>query len=72
MNKEKEYGIERKAETPKMRKCCNKNTADNSSVLPTAKAKNLYGEPTMTDPLGSYTGQPIEKYEKPVQDADDL
>lgn len=25
-----------------------------------------------TDPLGSYTGVPIEKDEKPVQDADDL
>lgn len=25
-----------------------------------------------TDPLGSYTGKPVDKYEKPVQDADDL
>lgn len=25
-----------------------------------------------TDPLGSYTGVPKEKWEKPVQDADDL
>ena len=25
-----------------------------------------------TDPNGSYTGVPLEKYEKPVQDADDL
>lgn len=25
-----------------------------------------------TDPLGSYTGVPEDKYEKPVQDADDL
>lgn len=25
-----------------------------------------------TDPYGSYTGKPLDKYEKPVQDADDL
>ena len=25
-----------------------------------------------TDPNGSYTGKPLDKYEKPVQDADDL
>ena len=25
-----------------------------------------------TDPFGSYTGRPRDKYEKPVQDADDL
>ncbi len=25
-----------------------------------------------TDPQGSYTGIPKDKYEKPVQDADDL
>ena len=24
------------------------------------------------DPLGSYTGQPVERLEKPVQDVDDL
>lgn len=24
------------------------------------------------DPNGSYTGRPLDKYEKPVQDADDL
>ena len=26
----------------------------------------------ITDPQGSYTGRPIENYEMPVQDADDL
>lgn len=26
----------------------------------------------LSDPNGSYTGQPAEKNEKPVQDADDL
>ena len=25
-----------------------------------------------TDPNGSYTGKPLNKFEKPVQDADDL
>lgn len=25
-----------------------------------------------TDPQGSYTGRPDDKYEKPIQDADDL
>lgn len=25
-----------------------------------------------TDPLGSWTGRPLDPYEKPVQDADDL
>ena len=25
-----------------------------------------------TDPMGSYTGLPIDKWEQPVQDADDL
>lgn len=25
-----------------------------------------------TDPFGSYTGKPINNYEKPIQDQDDL
>ena len=32
----------------------------------------LYGGATPTDVLGSYTGIPENRYEKPVQDADDL
>lgn len=28
--------------------------------------------PSKTDPLGSYTGLPVNPNEKPVQDADDL
>lgn len=28
--------------------------------------------PSDTDPFGSYTGKPIDEYERPVQDADDL
>ncbi|MBE6704768.1 MAG: hypothetical protein E7583_05850 [Ruminococcaceae bacterium] len=34
--------------------------------------ESIYGGPTATDVLGSYTGQPVDRYEKPVQDADDL
>lgn len=32
----------------------------------------LSSEMLQTDPQGSYTGKPLDKYEKPVQDADDL
>ncbi|MBQ8732114.1 MAG: hypothetical protein IJY82_04725 [Oscillospiraceae bacterium] len=28
--------------------------------------------PSRNDPFGSYTGKPMEKYEVPVQDQDDL
>lgn len=28
--------------------------------------------PMNTDPFGSYTGRPIEQWEEPVQDVDDL
>jgi hypothetical protein len=28
--------------------------------------------PIITDPQGCYTGRPLEVYEQPVQDADDL
>ncbi len=37
-------------------------------------AVHAYTTPEMkkTDPLGSYTGQPDDPHEKPVQDADDL
>ena len=28
--------------------------------------------PSVTDPNGSYTGVPINRFEKPVQDVDDL
>ena len=27
---------------------------------------------SLTDPLGSYTGVPVNRFEKPVQDVDDL
>ncbi len=38
-------------------------------LLPMGEVKPC---PIITDPQGSYTGRPIEKYEMPVQDADDL
>lgn len=28
--------------------------------------------PIVTDPNGSYTGRPMDPYERPIQDADDL
>ena len=28
--------------------------------------------PIVTDPDGSYTGQPMDPHERPIQDADDL
>ena len=35
------------------------------------KNTNMIGM-IVPDPMGSYTGRPIEKWELPVQDADDL
>lgn len=32
----------------------------------------MYPMPIITDPVGSYTGRPVDPEEKPVQDADDL
>ena len=40
-----------------------------NSMPPMEKKKT---SPIITDPQGCYTGRPIEKYETPVQDADDL
>ena len=37
------------------------------------KVINLFDmKDAKTDPMGSYTGVPVNKYETPVQDADDL
>lgn len=36
------------------------------------KKKNENNEKISTDPFGSYTGRPLDKNEKPIQDADDL
>ena len=34
--------------------------------------KNNKKEKIISDPDGSWTGVPLDKYEKPIQDADDL
>lgn len=39
---------------------------------PTERALELLDNQSQTDVLGSYTGKPKDKYDKPVQDADDL
>ena len=39
---------------------------------PTKKALELLKTKSKTDVLGSYTGKPMGKGEKPTQDADDL
>ena len=39
--------------------------------IPKEKGMNMIGM-IVPDPMGSYTGRPIEKWEQPVQDADDL
>lgn len=33
---------------------------------------NTAGKPSKTDVLGMYTGNPVSKSDKPLQDADDL
>ena len=40
--------------------------------VPTKIALDLVGDISKTDVNGSYTGRPLNKKEKPVQDADDL
>lgn len=42
------------------------------SAKPPAPAGKTKSELIITDPQGSYTGRPKERYEIPVQDADDL
>jgi hypothetical protein len=36
------------------------------------RAMELKNPPSKSDPSGSYTGVPLNRHEKPVQDADDL
>ena len=48
-----------------------KNTV-NRIPAPTKKALDVFNDPSKTDVLGSYTGKPKHKRERPVQDADDL
>ena len=43
---------------------------DSWSVIPPWLRSNFY--PPIADPMGSYTGVPVDPFETPVQDADDL
>lgn len=53
-----------------MKKNNKKNT---KSVMDNPIIKNLINQqPDKNDPFGSYTGIPINKNEKPIQDVDDL
>ncbi len=45
-----------------------KNSKKVQAVIDTFVTKEMQ----KTDPQGCYTGKPINKYEKPVQDQDDL
>ena len=45
---------------------------DKHVPAPTKSALRILGESSKTDVLGSYTGIPENKDERPVQDADDL
>ena len=38
----------------------------------TKKKKAEDREHISTDPFGSYTGKPVDPFERPIQDADDL
>ena len=42
------------------------------TLQPLAPMGEVRPTPIISDPQGSYTGRPIENYEMPVQDADDL
>ena len=42
------------------------------TLQPLAPMGDVRPTPIISDPQGSYTGRPIENYEMPVQDADDL
>jgi hypothetical protein len=54
-----------------VKKTVNKNAGERVPA-PTKLALSLVGTRSQTDVNGSYTGVPMNKQEKPVQDADDL
>lgn len=51
-----------------------KKTSLKDSLTPTQKvlSKIVPKNSSNTDPNGSYTGKPVNHWEKPTQDADDL
>ena len=46
-------------------------TRRSDSPMQKAKEMSQFTD-AKTDPMGSWTGQPLDPYEVPVQDADDL
>ena len=55
------------------RKFCNKyKKNDNKIKVLLSEEETNRKDGVISDPLGSYTGVPVNKKEKPVQDADDL
>ncbi|MBO5335477.1 MAG: hypothetical protein J6A87_05805 [Clostridia bacterium] len=54
-----------------MKKTANKKAGERVPA-PTKLALSLVGTRSKTDVNGSYTGIPMNRREKPVQDADDL
>ena len=44
----------------------------NEKIFGNREVENSFKNPSKSDVLGSYTGVPENKYEVPVQDADDL
>ncbi len=51
----------------KKKVCPRKSQADEKKI-----GGNFHPDPIITDPQGCYTGRPLETWETPVQDADDL
>ncbi len=41
-------------------------------LIPILTPGGMNPAPIIVDPMGSYTGRPLDLEEKPVQDADDL
>ncbi len=53
-----------------MHKFINKNKKEKVDQVVKPMLNSLFAKDT--DPLGSYTGKPVDKNDKPIQDADDL
>lgn len=52
-----------------------KSSKEKNKQIPTEKGVNVVKrnkDGVIADPQGSYTGIPVDKNDKPVQDADDL
>ena len=48
------------------------NKKEKTDIMLPAPMGEVKPCPIVTDPQGCYTGHPLELYEQPVQDADDL